>query len=122
MALMVNLIILEQNMSNNKIDGNNVCIMVKLHELFAEFIERYLNIEGLIGYRMTTVTVNQKVLNLLDKMSHRLQKIELEVKEIKGEMGLEVRPEYAKKLKRIEKDTISFDNKEDFLDYLENEI
>ena len=122
MALMVNLIILEQNMSNNKIDGNNVCIMVKLHELFAEFIERYLNIKGLIGYRMTTVTVNQKVLNLLDKMSHRLQKIELEVKEIKGEMGLEVRPEYAKKLKRIEKDTISFDNKEDFLDYLENEI
>src|SRR3989344_4475392 len=115
MALMVNLIILEQNMSNNKIDGNNVCIMVKLHELFAEFIERYLNIKGLIGYRMTTVTVNQKVLNLLDKMSHRLQKIELEVKEIKGEMGLEVRPEYAKKLKRIEKDTISFDNKEDFL-------
>ena len=71
---------------------------------------------------MTTVTVNQKVLNLLDKMNHRLQKMELEVKEIKGEMGLEVRPEYIEKLKKIEKDTISFDNKEDFLDYLENEI
>ena len=71
---------------------------------------------------MTTVTVNQKLLNLLNKMNHRLGRIELEVKEIKDEIGLEVRPEYVEKLKKIEKDTISFDNKEDFLDYLENEI
>ena len=34
MALMVNLIILEQNMSQYNIDGNNVRLMVKFHELF----------------------------------------------------------------------------------------
>ncbi|MCH8004505.1 MAG: hypothetical protein IH934_07810 [Nanoarchaeota archaeon] len=72
---------------------------------------------------MTTVNVDQKLLNLLNKMNHKIERIELEVKEMRDEMGLEVKPEYIEKLKKIEKgSTISFDNKEDFLNYLENEI
>lgn len=53
---------------------------------------------------MATANVNQKVLELLTSMDSRLQKIESEVKEIKDEIGLEVRPEYVEKLKNIRKE------------------
>lgn len=53
---------------------------------------------------MVTANVNQKVLELLTSMDSRLQKIESEVKEIKDEIGLEVRPEYLEKLKKIRKE------------------
>jgi len=72
---------------------------------------------------MATANVNQKVLELLTNMDSRLQKIESEVKEIKDEIGLEVRPEYVEKLKRIQSEKgKTFDNKEKFLFYLKNAI
>lgn len=72
---------------------------------------------------METANVNQKVLELLTNMDSRLQKIETEVKEIKDEIGLEVRPEYVEKLKNIQSERgKTFDNKEKFLSYLKNAI
>jgi len=60
---------------------------------------------------MAIANVDQKVLELLANMDSRLQKIESEVKEIKDEIGLEVRPEYLKKLNNIRKEKgISFKN------------
>ena len=65
----------------------------------------------------------QKVLELLTNMDSRLQKIEAEVTEIKNEMGLEVRPEYAEKLKKIQSERgKTFNSKEKFLSYLKNAI
>lgn len=72
---------------------------------------------------MATANVNQKVLQLLTTMNSRLQKIESEVKEIKDEIGLEVRPEYIEKLKKIQSEKgRTFNNKEKFLSYLKNAI
>ena len=72
---------------------------------------------------MATANVNQKMLELLTNMDSRLQKIESEVKEIKDEIGLEVRPEYVEKLNKIQKEKgRTFDNKEKFLSYLKNAI
>mgnify|MGYP001578384145 CR=1 FL=1 len=72
---------------------------------------------------MTTANANQKVLDLLTGMSTRLERIEIEVKEIKGEIGLEVRPEYVEKLKRIESQKgRTFDSKDKLLSYLKNEV
>ena len=69
------------------------------------------------------MNVNQKVLQLLTNMDSRLQKIEYEVKEIKDEIGLEVRPEYVEKLRKIQNEKgKTFDNKEKFLSYLKNAI
>ena len=60
---------------------------------------------------MATVNVDQKMLEMLNHITSKLENIEAEVKEIKGEMGLEVRPEYLKKLKNIRKEKgISFRN------------
>ena len=60
---------------------------------------------------MATANVNQKMLDLLTHMSSKLEKIEAEVKEIKDEIGLEVRPEYLGKLNNIRKEKgISFKN------------
>ena len=60
---------------------------------------------------MATANVNQKMLDLLTHMSSKLEKIEAEVKEIKDEIGLEVRPEYIEKLNNIRKEKgISFKN------------
>ena len=72
---------------------------------------------------MATANVNQKVLELLTNMDSRLQKIETEVKEIKDEIGLEVRPEYVEKLKKIQSEKgKTFSSKEKFLSYLKNAI
>ena len=49
---------------------------------------------------MAPVNVNQKLVDLLTSMNSKLEIIEAEVKEIKGEIGLEVRPEYIEKLLR----------------------
>ena len=60
---------------------------------------------------MVTANVNQKMLDLLTHMSSKLEKIEAEVKEIKDEIGLEVKPEYIEKLNNIRKEKgISFKN------------
>ena len=60
---------------------------------------------------MATANVNQKMLELLTNMDSRIQKIETEVKEIKDEIGLEVRHEYIEKLNNIRKEKgISFKN------------
>ncbi len=60
---------------------------------------------------MTTMNVNQKMLNMLDHITSKLDNIESEVKEIKNEMGLEVKPEYLEKLNNIRKEKgISFKN------------
>ena len=72
---------------------------------------------------MATANIDQKVLELLTDMDSRLQKIESEVKEIKDEIGLEVRPEYVEKLKRIQNEKgKTFGSKEKFLSYLKNAI
>lgn len=49
---------------------------------------------------MATMNVNQKMIEMLNHITSKLENIEAEVKEIKGEMGLEVRPEYLKKIKQ----------------------
>ena len=60
---------------------------------------------------MATANVEQKMLSMLSHINSKLENIEAEVKEIKGEMGLEVRPEYLKKLNNIRKEKgISFKN------------
>ena len=53
---------------------------------------------------MATANVDQKMLDMLSHINSKLENIEAEVKEIKGEMGLEVRPEYIEKLKNIRKE------------------
>ena len=63
---------------------------------------------------MVTANVNQKMLDMLSHITSRLGNIEAEVKEIKDEIGLEVRPEYIKKLNDIKKEKgISFKNIEE---------
>jgi len=60
---------------------------------------------------METVNVNQKMLDMLSHITSKLENIETEVKEIKSEMGLEVRSEYLEKLNSIRKEKgISFKN------------
>ena len=60
---------------------------------------------------MATANVNQKLVGLLTRMNSKLERIEAEVKEIKDEIGLEVKPEYVEKLKNIRKEKgISFRN------------
>lgn len=53
---------------------------------------------------MATANVNQKVLDMLSQITSKLENIEAEVKEIKDEIGLEVRSEYIEKLKNIRKE------------------
>lgn len=53
---------------------------------------------------MATINVNQKMLDMLSHITSKLENIEAEVKEIKGEMGLEVRSEYLEKLNNIRKE------------------
>ncbi len=70
---------------------------------------------------MATANVNQKVLELLTNMDSRLQKIESEVEEIKDEIGLEVKPEYVEKLKKIQTQKgISFKNIDELRHIIEN--
>lgn len=72
---------------------------------------------------MVTETSNPGLLELIKKMDNRLEIIELEVKEIRDEIGLEVRHEYIEKLKRIQKEKgKTFGNKDEFLNYLKNEL
>ena len=60
---------------------------------------------------MATANVNQKLVDLLTRMNSKLERIETEVKEIKDEIGLEVKPEYIEKLNNIRKEKgISFKN------------
>ena len=60
---------------------------------------------------MATMNVDQKMIEMLSHITSKLENIESEVKEIKSEMGLEVRPEYIKKLSNIRKEKgISFKN------------
>jgi len=60
---------------------------------------------------MATANVDQKMLEMLSHITSKLENIESEVKEIKSEMGLEIRPEYIKKLSNIRKEKgISFKN------------
>ncbi|MBS3095973.1 hypothetical protein J4480_00875 [Candidatus Woesearchaeota archaeon] len=69
---------------------------------------------------MATANVNQKMLNMLSHITSKLENIESEVKEIKGEMGLEVRPEYLKKLNNIRKKKgISFKNVDELRQIIE---
>ena len=70
---------------------------------------------------MATANANQKVLELLTNMDSRLQKIESEVKEIKDGIGLEVRPEYVEKLKKIQSEKgISFKSIDELRQIIEN--
>jgi len=60
---------------------------------------------------MATMNVDQKMIEMLSHITSKLENIESEVKEIKSEMGLEVKPEYIKKLSNIRKEKgISFKN------------
>jgi len=69
---------------------------------------------------MAIANVDQKMLNMLSHITSKLENIEAEVKEIKGEMGLEVRPEYLKKLNNIRKEKgISFKNIEELRQIIE---
>ena len=70
---------------------------------------------------MATANVNQKMLNMLSQITSKLENIEAEVKEIKGEVGLEVKPEYVEKLKNIRKEKgIPFKNIDELRQIIEN--
>ena len=70
---------------------------------------------------METANANQKMLDMLIHITSKLENIEAEVKEIKDDMGLEVRPEYIKKLNDIKKEKgISFKNIEELRQIIEN--
>ena len=63
---------------------------------------------------MQTITPN-KIYELLTTISDKLDHLEVEVHEIKKEIGLEVRPEYIEKLNKIESEPdIAFDSMKDF--------
>ena len=63
---------------------------------------------------MQTITPN-KIYDLLTTISDKLDHLEVEVHEIKKEIGLEVRPEYIEKLNKIESEPdIAFDSMKDF--------
>ena len=69
---------------------------------------------------MATMNVNQKMIEMLNHIASKLENIEAEVKEIKGDMGLEVRPEYLKKLNNIRKKKgISFKNVDELRQIIE---
>ena len=69
---------------------------------------------------MATMNVDQKMIEMLSHITSKLENIESEVKEIKGEMGLEVRPEYLKKLNNIRKKKgISFKNVDELRQIIE---
>tara|TARA_B100000315_G_scaffold40133_1_gene35042 strand:+ start:195 stop:407 length:213 start_codon:yes stop_codon:yes gene_type:complete len=51
---------------------------------------------------MENITLDS-VYNLLNKLFSKVNTIELEIKEMKDEMGLEVRPEYIENLDKISK-------------------
>ena len=70
---------------------------------------------------METANANQKMLDMLSHITSKLENIEAEVKEIKDEIGLEVKPEYIKKLNDIKKEKgISFKNIEELRQIIEN--
>ena len=63
---------------------------------------------------MQTITIN-RIYELLTTMNNKLSHIEVEVHEIKKEIGLEVRPDYIEKLSKIEKEPdITFNSMKDF--------
>ena len=73
--------------------------------------ESYLKQFKSVYHTMATANVNQKLVDLLTRMNSKLERIETEVKEIKDEIGLEVKPEYIEKLNNIRKEKgISFKN------------
>ena len=72
---------------------------------------------------MASLNANQKLLDYVVQIGSRLERIEAEVKEIKGEIGLKAKPSYAKKLGKIQKEKgKTFNDKEKFLSYLKNGI
>ena len=69
---------------------------------------------------MATANVDQKMLEMLNHITSKLENIEAGVKEIKGEMGLEVRPEYLNKLSNIKKEKgLSFKNADELRQIIE---
>jgi lipid II:glycine glycyltransferase (peptidoglycan interpeptide bridge formation enzyme) len=63
---------------------------------------------------MQTANVN-RIYELLEKINNKLDNLDVEVHEIKKEMGLEIKPEYIKKLNEIEKESdISFNSMKEF--------
>ena len=72
---------------------------------------------------MATINTSQKLFSIMSQINTKLERIEVDVREIKDEIGLEVRPEYVEKLKKIQSEKgKTFDNKEKFLSYLKNAI
>jgi len=70
---------------------------------------------------MATMNVDQKMIEMLSHITSKLENIESEVKEIKSEMGLEVKPEYIKKLSNIRKEKgISFKNIDELRQIIED--
>ena len=49
------------------------------------------------------INPNQELVQMITRIDNRLERIELGVQELKEEIGLEVRPEYLQKLKKIQK-------------------
>lgn len=69
------------------------------------------------------ININQELMHVINKIDHRLERIELGMQELKEEIGLEVRPEYLQKLKKIQKQKGKvFKTKEEFLSYVKNEL
>ena len=53
---------------------------------------------------MTTINTSQKLFSIMSQINTKLERIEVDVREIKDEIGLEVRPEYVEKLNNIRKE------------------
>lgn len=67
---------------------------------------------------MASININQKLFSIMSQINTKLERIEVDVREIKDEIGLEVRPEYIEKLNNIQRQKgRAFDNKQEFLNY-----
>ena len=53
---------------------------------------------------MATINTSQKLFSIMSQINTKLERIEVDVREIKDEIGLEVRPEYVEKLNNIRKE------------------
>jgi len=72
---------------------------------------------------MATINQTQELVHMITQLDHRLERIEVGMQEIKEEIGLEIRPEYLKKLKSIQKEKgKEFKTKEEFLSYVKHEL
>lgn len=90
-------------------------------QFYLNLLGKVYKFGGFLVLKMEQIAI-QKIYEGLEFLKQKMIKIELDVEEINNDLH-QVRPEYLKKLRKIKKGKFhGFDNKEDFLDFLDNEI